>query len=751
MRLTVSVLLGLALLLAPIYAAIPDDPLPIWAYWLSAGVFAAALVALFAAWRGDRTFLLSFSRAEQVFLVLLGLAFLSIPSRLIIQHSTAYFGPMLRGWADLATGFAAFALARRAASRRTSLYGLVFAAIAASVIVADIGVQEYVSHVRAGDPHARTFATSTPDYLAAYFVLLLPVTLAAFLQAPAVRGLTPLLRTLVPLVLGVILLFQFASLLTTGSRFAPLSLAVALAVFAASLGRAARHGLALDKTTRLLGVVLGVGLLLGALVFARPVLGRLSNLNDNSAAFRVWTWKGSARMAAANPVLGTGIGTWENLYPRYALTGFTRAAHNSYLQLADECGIPALLALLATLGFLGVSLARGLAAAPVEVRHPAPPTAVTLPKADCLPTDHRILLCGLLAALAGGAVQNLIDSDWYVFFFGFTFWTLAGLAAGIVAVEAEKAGDTPPRPQLWGDRIRGRFPIPTPPELGAGGRSEPSRSTLLPFGSVAAALAALSTAQAVGAIYAARAQEQTAAEPQTAARTYDAARAWDPLNAHYASDQAYKVYFSRLGELTSAEAAARAAIALGPDALNHRRIGDILQQFGRQPEALAAYEDGLRADPHSLDLLLRLARLSSPPRALDFYRRISQLELTPVGTVRALGEYVETKFAVADAVLGDEAAKTDPAQAVTYYARAARVLEQYADGGGSQNSQQEALNGGRLVPHQDAYLSGLYGHVLTAWITLAPPDGRDALRQRQEKYRQIYDALIVQSSKSGTL
>jgi len=731
-RLTVSVLLGLALLLAPIYAAIPDDPFPIWAYWLSAGVFAAALVALFAAWRGDRTFLLSFSRAEQVFLVLLGLAFLSIPSRLIIQHGTAYFGPMLRGWADLATGFAAFALARRAASRRTSLYGLVFAAIAASVIVADIGVQEYVSHVRAGDPHARTFATSTPDYLAAYFVLLLPVTLAAFLQAPAVRGLTPLLRTLVPLVLGVILLFQLASLLTTGSRFAPLSLAVALAVFAASLGRAARHGLALDKTTRLLGVALGVGLLLGVLVFARPVLGRLSNLNDNSAAFRVWTWKGSARMAAASPVLGTGIGTWEDLYPRYALTGFTRAAHNSYLQLADECGIPALLALLATLGFLGVSLARGLAAAPVEVRHPAPPTAVTLPKADCLPTDHRMLLCGLLAALAGGAVQNLIDSDWYVFFFGFTFWALAGLAAGI-AVPPDSA-----------------FP-PAPPEVEAGGRSEPSRSTLLPFGSVAAALAALSTAQAVGAIYAARAQERTATGPQDAANSYRAARTWDPLNARYASDQGYKVYYRRLGDLTRSEEAARAAVALGPDAVNYRRLGDILQQFGRQPEALAAYEDGLRADPHSLDLLLNLARLSPPPRALDYYHRISELELTPVGTVRALGEYVETKFAVADAVLGDEAAKTDPAEAVTYYARAAHVLEQYADGGGSQNSQQEALNGGRLVPHQDAYLSGLYGHVLTAWITLAPPDGRDALRQRQEKYRQIYDALIVQSSKSGTL
>jgi O-antigen ligase len=727
-RLVVTVLLGLALLLAPVYAAIPDDPLPpVWAYWLSAGTFAAALVALLAAWRGDRTFLQPLSRAEQAFLVLLGLAFLSISARLIVQHGTGYFGSMLRGWANLATGFAAFALARRVASRRTALYGLVFAAIAASVIVADIGVQEYVSHVRAGDPHARTFATSTPDYLAAYFVLLLPVTLAAFLQPPAVRGLTPLPRALVRFVLGVILLFQLASLLTTGSRFALLSLSIALIVFAAALRRALRHGLALDKATRRTGVALGVGFLLGILVFARPVLGRLGNLNDNSAAFRLWTWKGAVNMAAANPVLGTGIGTWEDLYPRYALTGFTRAAHESYLQLADECGVPALLALLATWGLLGSSLARGLTAAPLtasapqgrQSKHPAPPVAAAPPEPDTLPTDHRLLLCGLLAALAGGVVQNLIDSDWYVFSLGFTFWTLAGLAAGSVA-------------------------SPT-----AEGR--PARPLLFAAGGVAAACAALSAAQGVAAIYAARAKEQTATDPQGAARAYTAARTWDPLNARYASDQGYKVFDRRLGQLTEAEAAARAAVALAPNSVNYRRLGDILQQFGRQPEALAAYESGLRAEPHSLDLLLRLARLSPPPRALGYYHRMSDLELTPVGTVRALGEYVETNFAVADAVLGDEAVKTDPAQAAGYYSRAAHVLEQYADGGGSRNSQQQQLNGGRPDPQKDVALRGLCQHVLTAWIALATPGERETLRQRQEKYQQIYDALIAQSSKSGTL
>ena len=738
MRFLPGFLLGLALLLAPVYAAIPDDPFPIWASWLSAATFAACLIALAAVWRGDRTFLLRFSRAEQAFLILLGLAFLSIPFRLIIQRGAGFSGVMLHGWAILATYGAAFALARRVARDRAALYGLALAAVLASGYVADQGILEDLPFLLKHQTTWRVFGTSTPDYLAGYLVMLLPLTLALFLQMPGLRAVMPLARHAATALFGLMLLLQLATLVATGSRFALFSLAVAMVVFETALRRARRHGQTLDRTTRGLRVALGVGLVLAALVFARPVFLRLTNPDPNSGAFRAWTWKGAVQMAAANPVLGTGIGTWEDQYPRYALTGFTRAAHQSYLQLADECGVPALLVLLVTLGLLGSSLVRGLAFSPAASSEPSPPLVpqgrkskrpapvpVAAPsKPDALPTDHRLLLCGLLAALAGGIVQNLSDSDWYVFFLGFTFWTLAGLASGIVA----PANATEER--------------------------RPTRPLLLAAGSIAAALAALTATQAVGAMYAARAQELTATDPQGAASAYRAARAWDPLNARYVSDLGYKI-FARLGQLTEAETAARAAVVLAPNSVNYRRLGDILQQFGRQSEAQGAYEAGLRADPHSLDLLLDVARLSPPPASLDYYRRLSDLELTPVGTVRALGEYTETKFAYGDTVMGDEAAKTDPARAAAYYARAAHVLEKYADGGGSQNPQQEALHENRADPGLEASLRGLYRHVLTAWIAVAPPGERALLKQRQGKYGRIYDALIVQSSnqssESGTL
>jgi len=719
-KVAVTVLLGVLVILAPYFAAVPDDPQNtaplLWTSSLCAGTLLAAFIAVLAASRGDKSFWSRPTRAETAFLILLGLAFLSMLCRLVVQQGTEYFGQMLRGWAVLATSFAAFSLARRVGAERRALYGLVFAAVVGSVIVADLGVQEYISHVRAGSTYARTFATSTPDYLAGYFVIVLPVTFALFLTALATRALPPLLRGLAAFALGLCLLFQLATLLTTGSRGALGSLTAAALVFAVCLYCAMRSGLVLEKSTRFMLGVLTLGLVLGGLAVARPVIGRLHTLNDNSAAFRVWTWKGAVKMAVANPIMGTGIGTWSDLYRPYALTAPTGAAHNSYLQLADECGLPALIALLVTLGCLGASLTHGLTAAPT-----AAPTDVLIPaipsKTEYLPTDHRLLLCGLIAALAGGIIQNLIDSDWYVFFLGIVFWTLAGVAAGIA--------------------------LP----LSATLQGRPRRTVLLATGSVAAAFTALTAAQGIAAFYAVQAVEQAPKDAPGAARTYSAARAWDPLNARYPSDQGYQVYFQRSGDPLSAEPALRAAIALEPNPRNYRRLGDVLQALGRQAEALETYEAGLRTDPKSLDLLMALARLNPTPRSFEFYRRISNLELTPVGTVRALGEYTETKFAVADTVMGDQAAKTDARQALAYYARAAQVLEQYADRGGSLNSQQIVLNGGHPNPHQDSEMGGLYQHVLSAWISLAPPDERATLQQRGEKYRQIYGALFAQSSK----
>nr|MDQ2686997.1 O-antigen ligase family protein [Armatimonadota bacterium] len=506
---------------------------------------------------------------------------------------------------------------------------------------------------------------------------------------------------------GLIALAQLATLVTTGSRFALLSLTVAAIVFGLAW-RAARpqgEGRAQVNTRGAIAAVVCIVLI--GLVFARPVLNRLQNSQANSAAFRVWTWKGAARMAAQNPLLGTGIGTWVDTYPPYALTGFTRLTHNSYLQMADECGLPALAALLATLGLVGLAARRRLAATPEQALDAAPLlTAIA-------PADDRLLRCGLLAGLAAGVVQNVIDSDWYVFFIGVTFWALAGLAVGL------------------GDRAEDKKAGPKTP-----------RARLVLSGLAAVALLVLFGTQGVAAFYNGQAQRES--DPVAAQLAYSQAQAWDPLNARYPGDLGYRV-FARTGNFTAAEAPLRAAAAMEPNGVNFQRLAAVLSAQGRRTESLAAYQDGLRVDPNKLDLLLGAARLSPPAEALAYYRKMADLEDGPVGQVRAIGELTEPKFAEADAALAQAAAQAgNPTETVRFAQRAANVLEAYAREGGTANAQRQILNGFRPRPNDDAAYRDLYARVMAAWADATLADQKLAVRSRAQDYAMRFGAILAQ-------
>ncbi|MEA3332909.1 MAG: O-antigen ligase family protein, partial [Pseudomonadota bacterium] len=68
---------------------------------------------------------------------------------------------------------------------------------------------------------------------------------------------------------------------------------------------------------------------------------------------RYYHWGNTLMMIKENPVLGVGLGNWRFCYPLYyksfaqdPLLNYrvqVRKVHNDYLQLAAECGIPALL------------------------------------------------------------------------------------------------------------------------------------------------------------------------------------------------------------------------------------------------------------------------------------------------------------------------------------------------------------------------------------------------------------------------
>lgn len=87
-------------------------------------------------------------------------------------------------------------------------------------------------------------------------------------------------------------------------------------------------------------------------------VGELSQ--DTSVNARLLIWQSTVKIAQAHPLTGTGWGTFVSYYPAYrsplenSTSGFS--AHNDYLQMAAEGGIPALLLILSIVFALLIQL-----------------------------------------------------------------------------------------------------------------------------------------------------------------------------------------------------------------------------------------------------------------------------------------------------------------------------------------------------------------------------------------------------------
>lgn len=85
---------------------------------------------------------------------------------------------------------------------------------------------------------------------------------------------------------------------------------------------------------------------------------------DPSTAARLLLWQSSIKMLLVNPVFGSGWGTFIHYYPAYRVPQENmtsgQLAHNDYLQLAVEGGIPALLIQICILFGLLIQLRRNL-------------------------------------------------------------------------------------------------------------------------------------------------------------------------------------------------------------------------------------------------------------------------------------------------------------------------------------------------------------------------------------------------------
>ena len=372
-----------ALVLASaLLAATVGDPVPTVSRWATTiaryGVFGAA------AWVGVA--LLAHSRLFTVPVYL----FAMLPEAL--------------NWLTFATAFALSA--RFAAQDRANISRMVIALLVGGVLSALVGVVAFGAVPGAARFAHRESATwFSPNFAGGYAALLLPVAVALLLYA---EGLIALVLS------GAAIALLWGLLLITGSRASfALALVGLIVALALSVGRK------VAVPWKRVGAAVGI-LAVFAVVFVAPMLGRVGGNpaktaastgagDEHSGAFRGETWRGTLDMASDNKLLGTAPGTFPYTYPRYARVAWTGHAHSSYLQLAAESGVPALLLLAA--GIAGVLLA-GLRQGRME----APRNPVLIPA----------LLGGIVAALG----RNASDSEWILAASGVAFFTVLGIVTG---------------------------------------------------------------------------------------------------------------------------------------------------------------------------------------------------------------------------------------------------------------------------------------------------------------------------------
>jgi O-antigen ligase len=122
---------------------------------------------------------------------------------------------------------------------------------------------------------------------------------------------------------------------------------------------------------------------------------------------RVMNWKAALRIFADRPVLGTGAGTFGDIYVRYKdpQANEVRDAHNTFLQMASELGAPGAIFFSA---FVVMSLLYAVS--------------------NCLSSPLRAgLLCCFIALLS----HNFVDLDWFVPEPQWLLWAVLGLIAGM--------------------------------------------------------------------------------------------------------------------------------------------------------------------------------------------------------------------------------------------------------------------------------------------------------------------------------
>jgi putative inorganic carbon (HCO3(-)) transporter len=236
-------------------------------------------------------------------------------------------------------------------------------------------------------------------------------------------------------VFGVCALLGGAHLLLAQARAGFIALAVGLLVFGCWL--VLRHARTRRSRIRFVLASIAVLLIATAGAFATGLVSRFVMKPGSAQAFstnyRVQIWRNSLRLTEQFPWTGVGYWNFDTVLPRYASLELHTAhhnpqgnerinrAHNDYLDIAAETGVPGFIAFLAVLGTLAAA-ARNL-----------------LRKRDAV-------MAGAVCSITAICTDSLFDFPLYNGASAGLFWLLAGLVVCEVSQGTRETTSVPAVP-----------------------------------------------------------------------------------------------------------------------------------------------------------------------------------------------------------------------------------------------------------------------------------------------------------------
>ncbi|MDO8587450.1 MAG: O-antigen ligase family protein [Armatimonadota bacterium] len=449
-----------------------------------------------------------------------------------------------------------------------------------------------------------------PGFFAGFLVIALPVTLGLYCGSQ---------RKWLTVAATVAWLLELAALMLTGARFGALAFAAAVVVFVVLLA----SGKHLSRPVLARLAVLAVLSVIPLVFFNAPMISRVAaaRAQSHSMSFRLLTWQATARIVADHPLWGTGPGTFHLVFPKYAIAGFTRLAHNSYLQFASEVGVSALIAfVVGTVAALAAGL-RGILSRKTRAAGEAPAAAIPI-------------ICGFAAGVAASLIRNLTDSDWYVPGIGLLFW----LSLGLISASGRRLSGTEPAAVAARTSVRALW------------------STVM------LALLIVIAMSDMAAYYAEKGARESA-DREAALADYRQAARLAPLSAEYRMKLA-RASLAVDGE--PPEARIKVAIPIVQEAIRleptsptgYMLLGNLRRMSldSGAAAALSAYREAEKRDPHSPSVKIAVAdaleSLGRHDEAIEVYERILEIEKGPYEQVRAIPELVDPTYAYAHFALG---------------------------------------------------------------------------------------------------